>query len=332
MHYDFAPLEGITGWVLRGVHRRHFPEADRYFTPFAVANQTRNFKTKEWEDLDPRHNEGVPVIPQILANRADEFLWAAGEIRALGYPEVNLNLGCPVPMIARKHKGSGMLADPEELDRLLDGIFEGLAKADGPRLSVKTRLGTEDFGKTDRLMEIYRKYPLTDLIIHPRTQRDMYRVPADPAMFSRALLSYGRAQGACKPADLYYNGDLRTAADCAGIRERFPAIAGVMLGRGLLADPALIREAGGGAPLGREELRDYHSDLLQAMRETLPGDAVTIGRMKELWLYLGENFPGGDRYLKEIRKAGNMTAYEAAVRSLFVNVPFRAAGSVFPQV
>ncbi len=322
MYYDAAPLEGITGWVWRQVHSRHFPGADHYYAPFVAPNHTRNFKTREREDLLPAHNAGLDLIPQILSNKADEFLWAAGEIRAMGYQEINLNLGCPVPMIARKKKGSGLLGDPEMLDRLLWGVFDGLERegCGDLRISVKTRLGTEDYSRVEEIMGIYRRYPLCALIIHPRTQKDMYLRPTDPAMFGRALEALPE-DGPSAPR-ICYNGDLKTAGDCRNMALRYPRIGGLMLGRGLLADPALIREARGGGPLTARELRAFHDDMLAAQRETLPGDAVTIGRMKELWLYMGTCFADADQGLKEIRKAGDMVRYRAAVRSVFTHGRF----------
>ena len=128
MEYYFAPLEGITGYVYRNTHHKFFPGTDRYYTPFAAPNYTKNFKTKEKQDIAPENNAGVPLVPQILSNKADETLWAVEEMAQRGYGEVNLNLGCPMPTVARKKKGSGLLKYTDELDAYLDGVYEGIAK------------------------------------------------------------------------------------------------------------------------------------------------------------------------------------------------------------
>ena len=78
MDYLFAPMEGITGYVFRNAHHRHFHGIKTYYTPFISPNQTRKFTPRELNDVRPEHNEGVPVIPQILTNKADDILWAAG--------------------------------------------------------------------------------------------------------------------------------------------------------------------------------------------------------------------------------------------------------------
>lgn len=139
MDYLFAPMEGITGYVFRNAHHRHFHGIKTYYTPFISPNQTRKFTPRELNDVRPEHNEGVPVIPQILTNKADDFLWAAGRLKELGYTEVNLNLGCPSGTVVAKKRGSGFLEYPMELDEFLYQVYDGLAKV-GKELSVKTRL------------------------------------------------------------------------------------------------------------------------------------------------------------------------------------------------
>ena len=137
MKYYFAPLEGITGYVYRNAHHKFFPGTDRYYTPFVAPNYTKHFKTKEKRDVAPENNAGVPLVPQVLSNKADETLWAVEELAQLGYEEINLNLGCPMPTVARKKKGSGLLKFTDELDAYLDGVFEGIARrpSDLPRRS-----------------------------------------------------------------------------------------------------------------------------------------------------------------------------------------------------
>lgn len=306
-------MEGITGYVYRNAHRAVFPGADRYFTPFVVATYTRSFKTKEKEDVAPENNPGHDLVPQILSNRADEFLWAASYMADLGYREVNLNLGCPVPMVARKGKGSGFLRDPAALDAFLEAVFEGFAASEGLRhmgLSVKTRIGVEDPAEAAGLYRIYRSYPLTELIIHPRTTRMLYRGKPD-------LEAYGAYFVEKSPFPVCYNGDLYGTGDLYYIREAFPGTGAVMTGRGMLRNPGLLREMQGGPAMTREELVLFHDRVYQAYLEVLPGSLVAINRMKELWTHMGGLFPDSKREIKEIYKAGNRAKYEAAVRVLF---------------
>jgi tRNA-dihydrouridine synthase len=199
MKYYFAPLEGITGFDFRNVHHAMFKGIDSYFTPFLSARQTLSFVTKEKKDIAPENNIGLTVVPQILANKAPEFVWAAKEIQAHGYQTVNFNLGCPMPTVVTKKKGSGLLADLTHLESLLDDIFDGVANG-GPQISIKTRLGFDNLEQACAIVELYNKYPLTELIIHPRSQKDLYKNPVNLDVFEACLT--------CTKHNVCYNGDI----------------------------------------------------------------------------------------------------------------------------
>ena len=296
MQYYFAPLEGITGYVYRTTHHAFFPGVDRYYIPFAAPNYTKHFKNKEKQDMDPANNAGLHAVPQILSNKADETLWAIEEMADRGYEEINLNLGCPMPTVAKKKKGSGLLKYTDELDAYLNGVFEGLSRRDASRpdvkISIKTRLGTDTTEEAEGLVRIYNRYPLSELIVHPRSQKDLYRGKADREAFLLVL------RESTNP--VVYNGDLQTPQDveeiskiCAGEGRNLNS---VMIGRGLLADPSLVRECRGGAKVTSQELGAFHDALYKRFQETLPGDSVVLSHMKELWFYMGNLFPDGGKY------------------------------------
>lgn len=327
MQIYFAPLEGITGFAYRNVHRQFFGDAVcKYFSPFAAPNYTHHFKTREREDIDPANNADLCLVPQILTNRAGDFLWAAEEMYAMGYREINLNLGCPMPTVVKKGRGSGQLGDPDALDLFLEEICRGMEQIPGKicpqgdcipetiRFTVKTRIGLESAGNAGKLVEIFNRYPIAELTVHPRTQRDLYGGKPDLETFSMFL------EKSRHP--VVYNGDIFSFADFDKIRSRFPDCGAFMLGRGLIADPALARELCGGAPLQKEELRRFHDAVFQSLKASLPGQAPLMGKMKELWFYMGRNFSGADRFLKEIKKAKNEIQYQSAVRALFANGSF----------
>ena len=249
-----APMEGLTGYLWRQVHAALFGPADKYFTPFLSPNATRTFQRKELDEIDPAHNAGLYVVPQLLTNRAEHFLWAAGELYARGYREINFNLGCPAGTEAAKRKGSGLLAYPQELDHCLEEIFAGLPR--GMSVSVKTRIGKNDPAEWPGLLAIYRKYPLSELIVHPRIQKEFYKgVPHRDA--------WAAVSG---PWPAVYNGDIFTPEDAAALFRDFPGTNAVMLGRGLMRDPALLRRLRGGPDASAQELRTYHDRLLEAYR------------------------------------------------------------------
>ena len=171
MRYYFAPMEGITGYIYRNAHHTLFPGIDKYFSPFLVPNQNHRFSYREMQDIMPEHNNQIQLVPQILTNQADAFIWTALELKQLGYEEVNLNLGCPSGTVVSKNKGSGFLALRDELDLFLDQVCSELQM----KISIKTRIGKDSPDEFDELLRIFNKYPLEELIIHPRIQKDYYK-------------------------------------------------------------------------------------------------------------------------------------------------------------
>ena len=311
MRFYSAPMEGVTGWLYRGVHHRCFPGADKYFMPFLSVSQDHVFPRRELQDILPAHNEGVPAVPQLLTRRAEDFLWAAGELAAMGYREVNLNLGCPSGTVTAKGKGSGFLAFPEELDRFLEEIFSRAPVA----VSVKTRLGVREPEEFLRILEIYNRYPILELTVHPRVQKDFYRGAARWEWFELAL-------GASKNP-LCYNGDLLTAADCRALESRAPGPEAAMLGRGLVASPDLLARQKGGPALDKESLRTFHDQLYHGYCAAFGSERNAMLRMKEVWFYLIHRFRGGERHARQLRKAADPRVYEAQVASIFRDLELR---------
>lgn len=304
-----APMEGLTGYIWRRAQREMFGGVDKYFTPFLSPNGNLTFQRKE---LDEVTQEERDTVPQLLTNRGDYFVWAARELYAMGYREVNFNLGCPSGTVTAKHKGAGLLAYPEELERCLDEIFGTLPEM---RVSIKTRIGKNDPAEWPRLLDIYARYPVAELIVHPRLQKEFYRGVVHRDAFDAAL-----AQRQDVPV---YNGDLFTAADVAAFCRQYPQVDAVMVGRGLIADPALGRRLRGGAPASRQELTAFHDRLLADYRQRLSGDTPVLHRMRELWNYLSGSFERTERELKAIRKAKTVAEYLPAAQRLLRDCPLR---------
>ena len=343
---DYAPMEGITGWPYRLAHSRLFPSGLRYYTPFITANGTFSLKTKEKKETAPENNQGVVLIPQILTNRVDAFLWAVRRMAAAGYGTVNLNLGCPSATVVTHGKGAGFLADPARLDAFFEDVFEGL-EGRGPaaesgeggtlrndfsvpasplsvRVTVKTRIGLKDASEAEELIRIFNRYPIDELIVHPRLRKDFYKGRVD-------LETFGRFFGECR-RPLIYNGDIRSGADFEAIVAGFPGIRGVMIGRGLTANPALAREIGGGAGLSAPELRAFHDEVYRMWRGELPDARAVLGRMKELWYYWSTVVEGEERALKGVRKAKRYDEYEVAVRRFFSGARVRRVPAEYGSV
>ncbi len=310
MKYYLAPMEGITTYVYRNAYHKYFSPAEKYFTPYLVPHTKKNFTARELKEIGPEHNAGLFVVPQILSKSAEDTLKTIGKLKALGYTEVNLNLGCPSKTVAAKNRGAGFLAKPVELDRFLDGVISGAASC-GVAVSVKTRIGRDDRFEFPRLLEIYNKYPLKELIIHPRTQKDFYNGKPDKETFALA------AKESRNP--LCYNGDIFTASDGERIREEFPDLTAVMLGRGVIADPGLIGEIREGGPRTMDygTLRAFHDEIYAGYQADCSGEKPVLFKMKELWSYMAKMFPGCERQIKKINKAEDFESYEHAVDALF---------------
>lgn len=306
MKLYLAPLEGITGWIYRRAVHECFGGFDRYFIPFIKPNQNGHFSSREKKDVLPEHNGGMEAVPQILTNQAEDFLKTADKLQQVyGYTEINLNLGCPSKTVVVKGRGAGFLAEPDMLDRFLDEIFEKCSLD----ISIKTRLGMEDPEEFSDLMKIYNRYPLKELIIHPRVQKDFYKNTPRMEVFAEA------ANISRNP--VCYNGDLCSSDDVEEFQKRFPEIDRLMFGRGVLADPALARQIRGGRPADKEELRRFHDMLYADYCEEMSGDRTILYKMKELWFYLAPMLSEHKKYAKKIKKCERCTVYEQIVREFF---------------
>ena len=305
MQYYAAPMEGLTDRVWRQVHQRWFGGADRYYAPFLSPPENRVPVKKKMAELAPEANPGAPVIPQLLGKDGSCAAWMIGVLRQMGYSEVNLNFGCPSGTVTAKGKGAGMLRDPDGLDRFLGTVFE---EAGGP-LSVKTRIGVERAEEFAAILAVYDRYPLAELIVHPRVMRQLYRGSADRDAFAAAL--------PCCRAPVCYNGDIATPDELHALEGRWPALSALMAGRGLIADPALFRRARGGPPASKEELQGYLAELYAGYTAAFGSPRAAISRMKAHWQLLAGRFAGGEGLLKQMRRLREPWEYEVTVGQFF---------------
>ena len=335
MKYYFAPLEGITGYLYRQAHHAYYPGVDRYYTPFLVPKEKKQLSTKERNDILPEHNAGITVIPQVMTNDAEQFLRIAHVLwQEYGYQEVNLNLGCPSKTVVSKKRGSGFLTVPDRLEGFFDEVCGKLA-LDGIKLSVKTRIGKEDPQEFALLLGIFGKFPLSELILHPRVQADFYKNTPNLEAFSWAY----QVQKDVK-WELCYNGDVFGWESFAPLCEHFPELGAVMMGRGMLANPRLAEEL--------KKQREYSGDkkkaektavfkrfmnakeeqeerkrryemyrlLLEGYQSVMAGENHVLFKMKELWMYMCLDFTEPKRYWKQMKKAQKLANFEAAVNAL----------------
>ena len=312
-------MEGITGRVYRQVHHRFFPGIDKYYTPFLSVTRDLKLKGRDKKELDPAENPDIFLVPQFLGNDPEAFRKGIQYAGKLGYSEININLGCPSKTVTAKKKGAGLLDEPELLTRLLDGVFEETEQNSSDRssnpdrkmqISIKTRLGVSDPKEVFSLLEIYNRYPISELTIHPRVRDEGYQ--------GRVHLDYFEECLRRSEHPVCYNGDIRTVRDYEQIAEKFPEVHAVMIGRGLVGNPALVREIRGGDSLTAEELKLFHDSILESFMEAFQGDEyVSIRHMLELWSFMKVNFPDSDRLIHKLYKTKRLSEYRAAADRVF---------------
>ena len=318
LHFYLAPMEGVTDSIYRQIYSRMFAPFDRYYMPFFSPTAEHVITARQQRELDPVRNEGLDAVPQILTNDPELFVWAANVLADMGYREVNLNLGCPSGTVVKKKKGSGLLGDPAMLDRLLDGIFSKVKIA----VSVKTRVGIRSEDEFPALLEIFNRYPICELTVHPRVQADQYRGAVRIDAFELAMRE--------SRAPVCYNGDLFSPEDIAEVRRRFPALRAVMLGRGAVANPGLIGFLKSGSWAALSQLREFHEALCGEYRKVMPGFRPTVSRMFEYWAFWGALFESPAKHIKRIRKAASFDDYDRAVQLLFDECAFIPDGEYCP--
>lgn len=308
MKFYFAPMEGITIHTYRNLCNGMFPYIDKFFSPFLVTKTKTILNAKELRDISPENNQGLALVPQVLTNHAKDFIQMIQVLEKLGYQEVNLNLGCPSGTVVSKGRGAGFLAKPQELDEFLQEVFDYLTGRD-TKLSVKTRIGRDVPEEFAHLLEIYNKYPIAELIIHPRTQKDYYKNQPNLQIFEEALAN--------STNPVCYNGNLFTVKDYERITEKFPQLSAIMLGRGLVCNPALVAEIQGRDKLTKENFREFHDRIYHEYQEIFCGEKNILFRMKELWCYMIFVFSDCEKQRKKIMKSRNLLEYQAAVNEVF---------------
>ena len=344
---SLGPFQGITDAPFRNVFKRHFGGIDKFYTPFFTGiHKEEHAKNLQGEEIDPRCNDVETLTPQILSTDAEEILRFAKQCKELGYKEINLNMGCPFPRVANKKRGCGLLPYPDKVETLLESVFEEI----NINFSVKCRLGYFNPDEIDAIIPIFNKYPLSELIIHPRIGKQLYKGEANVERF-KALIPFINAP-------LVYNGDIFSVESYErinGILNDGPStgsgtcktIDQFMLGRGILANPFLAEQIadtrGVSIPVGTHRMRPpvgthrvcpptsnktdrlhaYVLDLYEDRLRHAGGSPKVLGRMKELWSYLMNSFEEPQVVWRKIKKINALKEYEDAVETIFREIAIK---------
>ncbi len=317
MNLYFAPLEGVTDVHFRNIHAQVFPDArpDKYFAPFLALNQDLTLHERDRRALAKENNPGIAVVPQIMTNSTELFLAGARELCALGYDEVNLNLGCPSGTVVGKKRGAGFLTELDDLDRFFDTVFSAPLFQSEMKLSVKTRLGMFSPDEFEDILPIYNRYPICELTLHPRVRKEMYKggVHTDRVIYTMEHSTL----------PLCANGDLFTVEDVKALLAALPRMpVSLMFGRGAVSNPHLFAEvrallAGEAVmPLSRAQLAAFTRALYDDVLARLSGERHMLFRLKELWAYWIVLFADAEQFRKRLRKANTLSEFSSITDTL----------------
>jgi len=309
MRYYFAPMEGLTDIIYRNLHHTYFPGIDRYYTPFFSPTIHRSLTVKEARELPPADSLNYEVIPQILTKVPEDFQWLAERCKEQGYNEVNINLGCPSGTVTAKGKGAGMLADTDALARFLDTVFNQSSVS----ISVKTRLGMKEFDEFYEILEVFNRYPICELIIHPRVRSQFYDGVPNMELFEYAIQN--------SKSKLCYNGNLCSVTQIDDFNKKYPQVDAVMLGRALIGDPGML-SPGGTTP---KVLAEFNDALLEEYTRIFGSARNAMFRMKENWRHLLCKFENSEKLGKQLRKTTSIDEFRSIASQIIYTLPMRTS-------
>ena len=306
-----SPLQGFTDFRFRNAFHKHFGGIDTFYSPYIKLNGKLVVKGSYERDILPENNTTLEVIPQIITNDAEEFLFVAKYVQQFGYKELNWNLGCPYPMVAKCGMGSGLIKNTDQIEHILKRVHNETDII----VSMKMRMGYENATEILDVLPILEQYPIKNIAIHARIGKQLYKGGVDLDSFQKCLDT--------SKQKIYYNGDITSVTKFNELQERFPSIEHWMIGRGLIADPflpSMIKNNTTEYPKNRLEIFEaFHDEIYQEYDAYLSGPTPIRMKMLGFWEYFSESFSNPQKTFKKIKKAGNSKNYEIAVKEIFKN-------------
>lgn len=306
-----SPLQGFTDFRFRNAFHKHFGGIDTFYSPYIKLNGKLVVKGSYERDILPENNTTLEVIPQIITNDAEEFLFVAKYVQQFGYKELNWNLGCPYPMVAKCGMGSGLISNTSQIEHILKRVHNETDII----VSMKMRMGYENPTEILDVFPILEQYPIKNIAIHARIGKQLYKGGVDLDSFQKCLDT--------SKQKIYYNGDITSVAKFKELQKRFPSIDHWMIGRGLIADPflpSMIKNNTTEYPKNRFEIFEaFHDEIYREYDAYLQGPTPIRMKMLGFWEYFSESFSNPQKTFKKIKKAGNSKNYEAAVKEIFKN-------------
>ena len=314
LNLSLAPLQGITDFTFRKLICKHFKGINKVYTPFLRLQNNKTLKEAQVKDVLPKNNVGVNLIPQIICNNAEDFILLGNYLVDLGYQEVNWNLGCPYPMVAKRKLGSGLLP----YSYLIQEVLEKTLPKIQCKVSVKVRSGYESDEDIFELLPVFNEFSISELIIHPRIAKQMYKGTANALIVKKVL---GIFQGS-----VVYNGDIRDIDSFSKLRIILKEISHWMIGRALISNPFLVEELVSSNKVDSEtkmkRFIGFYYDLHDFYQSALSGPGHFLNKMQHLWEYFSVSFTNGNKVWKMIKKSKSIMKYNEAVSFIFQNEKF----------
>ena len=300
-----APIQGLFNYHFRKVLTHHATGFKKYFTPFVRTHGLDQYEARDLREITESIDSPVKTIPQIMGNQPDLVVSLCKRIKSMGFQEINLNMGCPYPMVTKKGMGSGILPNPDQIDAVLEGVFSQI----DIDFSVKMRLGMEDRGEMELIIPVLNKYPLHEVIVHPRLGKQMYKGTVDLDAFSECLEQI--------KAPMVYNGDIITPEDFQELKNTYPQVNTWMIGRGVAVNPFLAEDIDSGKGFERNRFAEFHSELITEYATSYSGGEMqTVLKMIEHWAWFIQNFPGEEKQYKAIKKCKRLDKLQQITREI----------------
>ncbi len=305
-----APIQGFTDYIYRRAFSRIFSGVDAFFIPY-ISVKNGQVLNKYKREILFRNNPQHRVIPQVLAKDTDELLLLANLLAETGYSEINLNLGCPYPMVTKRGKGAGLLQNPGKIEEMLAGFF----KNTDLKLSVKLRAGLVSPTEIKAVIPVLNRFTLTEVIFHPRIASQLYKGEVNQSAFRVAVENLNHK--------LVYNGDIFSVNDSNNHKKAFPETETLMLGRGVLMNPFLPAEIEN-QQFSEEEriekLKDFHRLILDGYTEAMDNPGNVLNKMVQFWSYFSYSFPNQRKVFKAVKKSKNRNNYDEVARKAFFSL------------
>ncbi len=307
----FSPLQGITDYKFRNSYIKYFGGIDKFFSPYIRLSNKKDVKKAQLRDILPENNKDIPLIPQIMVNSSEDFISLANMLSDYGYDEINWNLGCPSPMVTNRLLGSGLLEFPEKIDSILSESLKNISA----KVSVKLRLGLSQIDDIDKIIPILNNHNLTEVIIHPRTAKQLYKGEVYLDKFKEIIKLSSHK--------IIYNGDITNLEYYKSNIEPISEIDNIMIGRGLISNPFLSEEIKQSVTFSAEEkkqiFRDFHDTLLFEVESSLSGDSHVLSKMTNYWEYFSLFFDNSRKVFKQIKKTKSLNKYHININEIFKN-------------